>query len=185
MATTSDLRVGLIIRLNGELHEVLEYQHRTPGKGQASYQVLLRNLITGRQFENRFRSGEKIETVRVNRRQFQFLYKEDDSLVMMDQETFDQISISPDLFVSGVEFLKEGEVVDILFDGDVPFRAEMPITVVLNVAETEPGIRGDTATGGTKRAVLETGATVNVPLFIEIGDALKIDTRTGAYLERA
>ena len=184
MGSTTDFRNGLIIRFNGDLHQIVEWRHHKPGKGQAMVQAKLKNLRSGSAFENRFRPGENVDIVRVERRKFQFLYPEGDDLCFMDQETYDQIHVSRDLFGDSVRFLKEGEICEIALDGETPIEGELPITVELKVTETDPGLRGDTATGGTKRAVVSTGAVVNVPLFIDEGEMLKIDTRTGAYLER-
>ena len=184
MASTADFKNGLIIKYNGELHQIVEYQHRTPGNLRAFVQAKMKNLRNGRMIENRFRSGEEVEIVRVDRRKYQYLYKDGEDLHFMDQGTYEQISVVGELFGESVKFLKEGEICDILMDDTTPIGGELPITVNLKVIETEPGLKGDTATGGTKRAVLETGATVNVPLFMEEGEILKIDTRTGSYLER-
>ena len=147
-------------------------------------QAKLKNMRSGAAFENRFRPGENVDIVRLERRKYQYLYPEGDDLCFMDQETFDQIHIPRTLFGDSVRFLKEGEICEIATDGEVPVEGSLPITVELEVTETDPGLRGDTATGGTKRATVETGATVNVPLFIDQGTVLKIDTRTGEYLER-
>lgn len=175
----------MIIRYNGDLHQIVEWRHHKPGKGGAIVQTKLRNMRTGSTFENRFRPGESVDVVRVERRSYQYLYPEGDSLCFMDQETYEQIHVPNDLFGDSVQFLKEGEVCDILLDGETAISGELPINVNLRVTETEPGLRGDTAQGGSKKAVVETGATVNVPLFIEQDDVLRIDTRTGQYLERA
>lgn len=184
MGSTTDFRNGLVIRFNGELHQIVEWRHHKPGKGGAMVQTKLKNLRTGSSFENRFRPGESVDVVRLERRQYQYLYPEGDELCFMDQETYEQIHVSRDIFGDAVRFLKEGTVCQIALDGETPIEGEMPITVELAVTETEPGVRGDTATGGKKTAVVETGASVTVPLFIEQGEVLKIDTRTGEYLER-
>ncbi len=184
MGSTTDFRNGLIIRFNGDLHQIVEWRHHKPGKGGAMVQTKLKNLRTGSAFENRFRPGENVDIVRVERRKYQYLYPEGEDLCFMDQETYEQIHVSRNTFGSSIQFLKEGEVCEILMDGESPISGELPITVELEVTETEPGVRGDTATGGTKKAVVETGATINVPLFIEQGEVLKIDTRSGEYLER-
>lgn len=184
MGSTTDFRNGLIIRFNGELHQIVEWRHHKPGKGGAMVQTKLRNMRTGSSFEQRFRPGENVDVVRVERRKFQYLYPEGEYLCFMDQENYEQIHVSRDNFGDSVRFLKEGEVCEILMDGDTAISGELPITVELEVTETEPGVRGDTAQGGSKRAVVETGAVVNVPLFIEQGEVLKIDTRSGDYLER-
>jgi elongation factor P len=184
MGSTTDFRNGLIIRFNGDLHQIVEWRHHKPGKGGAMVQTKLRNMRTGSAFEHRFRPGESVDVVRVERRKFQYLYPEGEFLCFMDQENYDQIHVASDTFGDSVKFLKEGEVCEILMDGDTAISGELPINVELEVVETEPGVRGDTAQGGTKKAVVETGATVLVPLFIEQGEKLKIDTRTGDYLER-
>lgn len=184
MASTADFKIGLIIKFNGELHQIVEFQHRTPGNLRAFVQAKMKNLRNGRMIENRFRSGEEVNVVRVERRQFQYLYKDGVHLVFMDQDTYDQIHIGEEIVSEGVQYLKEGEVCDLLMNDIQAIGCELPITVQLKVTHTEPGLKGDTATGGTKKAIVETGATVNVPLFINEGDVLKIDTRTGAYLER-
>ncbi len=185
MGSTTDFRNGLIIRFNGDLHQIVEWRHHKPGKGGAMVLTKLRNLRTGSAFENRFRPGESVDVVRMERRKFQFLYPEGEDLCFMDQENYEQIHMSRTVFGDSVRFLKEGEVCDILLDdAENVVSGELPITVHLEVTETEPGVRGDTATGGTKRATVETGAIVNVPLFIDQGEVLKIDTRTGEYLER-
>jgi elongation factor P len=184
MGSTTDFRNGLIIRFNGDLHQIVEWRHHKPGKGGAMVQTKLKNMRTGSTFENRFRPGENVDIVRVERRRYQYLYPEGDALCFMDQETYEQIHVQADLFGDSVQFLKEGEVCDILMDGETAISGELPINVELEVTETEPGVRGDTAQGGSKKAVVETGATVSVPLFIEQGDRLRIDTRSGEYLER-
>jgi elongation factor P len=184
MGSTTDFRNGLVIRFNGDLHQIVEWRHHKPGKGGAMVQTKLRNMRTGASFENRFRPSENVDVVRIERRKYQFLYPEGDALCFMDQETYEQIHVQKELFGNSVQFLKEGEVCDVLLDGETAISGEMPINVALEVTETEPGLRGDTAQGGSKKATVETGAIITVPLFIEQGDILKVDTRTGAYLER-
>ncbi len=184
MADTSDFRNGLIIRFKNDLYSIIEFQHVKPGKGGAFVRTTLKNLKTGRNLDNTFRAGESIEPVRVERRKYQYLYREGDFLVCMDNETYDQISVAFNLFTDGVKFLKESDEVEILFNGEEIINVELPIFTNLKVIETEPGFRGDTATNVTKPAKLETGASVAVPLFVNEGDLLKIDTRIGAYVER-
>jgi len=184
MADTSDFRNGLIIKFKNDLYNIVEFQHVKPGKGGAFVRSTLKNLRNGRVLENTFRSGEKIEIVRVERRKYQYLYSDADSLVCMDNETYEQINILKNLFSEGVKFLKESEEVEILFNGSEIISVEIPIFINLKVVETEPGFKGDTATGAVKSAKLETGAQINVPLFINEGDVLKVDTRTGEYSER-
>jgi len=185
MPTTTDFRPGLVIKYNNELWTVVEFQHVNPGNWRAFVRTRLKNMRSGKVVENRFRAGESIETVRIERKEFQFLYRDGTSFVFMDKDTYDQISVSDEAVGEGAQFLKEGESVDMLFNGTEIMAIELPITVELKVVETVPGVRGDTATAGTKPARVETGATVNVPLFISEGDMLKIDTRTGEYIERA
>ncbi|MEJ2104939.1 MAG: elongation factor P [Ignavibacteriaceae bacterium] len=184
MADTSDFRNGLIIKFKNDLYSIVEFQHVKPGKGGAFVRSTLKNLKTGRVLENTFRSGEKVEIVRVERRKYQYLYSEADSLVCMDNETFEQIHVAKEYFSESLKFLKESEEVEILFNGSEIISVEIPIFINLRVVETEPGFRGDTATGAMKPAKLETGAQINVPLFINEGDVLKVDTRTGEYSER-
>ena len=184
MADTSDFRNGLIIKFKNDLYSIVEFQHVKPGKGGAFVRSTLKNLRTGRVLENTFRAGEKVEVVRVERRKYQYLYSEGDSLVCMDNETYEQINIARDLFSEGIKFLKESEEVEILLNGSEIISVDIPIFINLKVIETEPGFKGDTATGAMKPAKLETGAQITVPLFINEGDVLKVDTRTGEYSER-
>lgn len=184
MADTSDFRNGLIIKFRNDLYTLIEFQHVKPGKGGAFVRTTLKNLKTGRVLENTFRSGESIDVVRVERKKYQYLYREADFLVCMDNETYEQINIPRSYFGDGVDYLKESEEIEILFNRDEIVTVEIPIFVNLRVTDTEPGFRGDTATGANKPAKLETGASVNVPLFINVNDVLRIDTRTGEYVER-
>ncbi len=184
MADTSDFRNGLIIRFKNDLYTLIEFQHVKPGKGGAFVRTTLKNMRTGRVLENTFRAGESIEPVRVERRKYQYLYREGDFLVCMDNETYEQINVSIENFDDSVKFLKESEEVEILFDKDKIISVEIPIFINLKVMETEPGFRGDTATNASKPAKLETGASINVPLFVNEGDVLKVDTRNGSYVER-
>lgn len=184
MPDTSDFRNGLIIKYKNDLYTIVEFQHVKPGKGGAFVRTTLKNIRTGRQLENTFRSGESIEPVRVERRKLQYLYKEPGGYVCMDMENYEQQTISEDHFDDNVKFLKENEEVEILFNGDEIITVEIPIFINLRVTETEPGFRGDTATNAMKPAKLETGASINVPLFVNEGDMLKVDTRSGSYVER-
>ncbi len=184
MPSTSDFRPGLTIRYNNELWTVVEFQHVNPGNWRAFVRTKLKNIKTGKVIENRFRAGEAIEIVRIERKEFQFLYRDGSGYVFMDKDTFEQITVDGSEVGEGAKFLKDGESVDILFNGTDITGLELPITVELRVVETVPGVRGDTANPGTKPAQVETGATVNVPLFINEGDLLRIDTRTGNYIER-
>ncbi|GAB4291316.1 MAG: elongation factor P [Ignavibacteriaceae bacterium] len=184
MADTSDFRNGLIIKFKNDLYSIVEFQHVKPGKGGAFVRTTLKNLRTGKVLDNTFRSGESIEIVRVERKKYQYLYRESEFLVCMDNETYEQINVPEHLFGDAVSFLKEGTEVEILFNGDEIVNVEPPIFVELKVVETEPGFRGNTATNTFKPAKLETGATISVPLFIDENDLLKVDTRTGSYVER-
>lgn len=184
MADTSDFRNGLIIKFKNDLYSIVEFQHVKPGKGGAFVRSTLKNLKTGRVLENTFRAGESIEIVRVERRKYQYLYREGDFLVCMDNDTYEQINVPIELFGDGVIYLKESEEVEILFNGNEIINVEPPIFAYLKVTSTEPGFKGNTATGALKPATLETGASVNVPLFIDVDDLLKVDTRTGEYVER-
>lgn len=184
MADTSDFRNGLIIKFKNDLYSIVEFQHVKPGKGGAFVRSTLKNLRTGRVLENTFRAGEKIEIVRVERRKYQYLYPDGDSLVCMDNQTFEQINIPKDIFSEGIKFLKESEEVEVVLNGSEIISVEIPIFINLKVVKTEPGFKGDTATGAMKPAKLETGAQINVPLFINEGDLLRVDTRTGEYGER-
>jgi len=185
MADTSDFKNGLIMKFKNGLYTIIEFQHVKPGKGGAFVRTKLKNLITGRVLDNTFRSGEPIEIVRVERKKYQFLYREGDSLVLMDNETYEQLNVDKSYFGEQDKFLKESEEVELLLDDkDAIVIAETPIFVQLEVIETEPGFKGDTATNVMKPATLETGAEINVPIFVNVGDILKVDTREGKYVER-
>lgn len=182
MANTGDVKVGSILRFNGELCQVTEYIHRTPGNLRAFYQAKMKNLKTGKIVENRFRAGEEVEIARVEFKEMQFIYPEGDHMVVMDNETFDQVYIPSNMFGENSKLLKEGMLVKIAFEGDNPIVAEPPTFVELEVTYTEPGLRGDTATNTLKHATVETGAIVNVPLFVNQGEIIKIDTRDWSYV---
>jgi len=170
MATTADLRVGAFLKYNGELCQVLESEHRTPGNLRAFYQVKLRVLRNGKLLENRYRSGETIEFVRVERNDYQYLYRDGESYVFMDVNTYDQIPVDANIVGNAAKLMKENQ--------------EVPPHVHLRVTQTEPGVRGDTATNVLKPATVETGAIIQVPIFVNKGDMLRIDTRNGEYVER-
>jgi len=184
MPSTSDFRPGLVIKYNNELWTVVEFQHVNPGNWRAFVRTKLKNLKSGKVIENRFRAGEAIEIIRIERKEYQFLYRDGTGYVYMDKDTYEQLTIDEVQIGEGAHYIKDGESVDILFNGTEITGIELPITVELKVVETIPGVRGDTATNATKPAQLETGATVNVPLFVNEGDMLRIDTRTGEYIER-
>ncbi len=182
--STSDLRPGAVIIFNGEMNVVLESEHRTPGNLRAFYQVKMRNMKTGKLYENRFRSGESIEFVRVERHDYQYLYNDGNTLHFMEPNTYEQIPVDAELLGNSLNFLKENQVIQLAFVDGAVLSAEMPPNVNLQVTHTEPGLKGDTATNVLKPATLETGVQVGVPLFINEGDMVKVDTRTGTYIER-
>ncbi len=185
MATVSDLSKGNFVRYNGEVMQVEELLHRTPGNLRAFYQVKLRNVRNGKLAENRFRPGDEIQMLRVETKEYQYLYADGESLVCMDNNTYDQIYLDKALLGDAVNYIKEGVTLIIAFEnGTNPITAEAPQHVVVNVTYTEPGIQGDTATRTLKPATIETGAEIRVPLFINTGDNIKIKTATGEYVER-
>ncbi len=184
MATTGDFRVGMVIRFNGELHRIEEYIHRTPGNLRAFVQAKRRNLKKGRVTETRFRSGEEVEEVRMEQREFQYLFHDGSSFQFMDNQSYEQIPVDEKILGEGAEYLREGVTVILNIVGSDVVGAELPMNVELKIVETVPGVKGDTATGAQKPAKVETGASVNVPLFINEGDTIRVDTRTGKYLER-
>ena len=171
--------------MDGDLYQMEEYTHRTPGNLRAFVQAKMRNMKTGNLKEVRFRSGEEVDLVRMEKKPMQFLYRDGSDFVFMDNETYEQINVPEKTVGGGSKFLKESDNCDILFSEDGAIVAvEPPNFAILEISHTEPGVRGDTATGATKPATLETGAIVNVPLFLNEGDKVRIDTRTGMYLER-
>lgn len=185
-STTADLRNGAVLRYNGGLWQVVEWQHVKPGKGGAFVRLKLKNLMTGSQIEDRMRAGESITIVRIERRPMEFLYREGEDFIFMDKENFEQMPVRPDQIGDSARFLKENEPADLIFSGDDNqlISVELPIFVKLAVTETATAVRGDTATDVTKPATLETGAVINVPGFINEGEVIKIDTRTGDYMGR-
>ncbi len=184
MIDTGGLRKGLTLDYEGDLVKVVDYQHVKQGRGSAFVRLTLRNLRTGSTTQQTFQSGSKFQTARLERSRIQYLYSEDSQYHFMDVDTFEQFPLNKETLGDTVNYLVENEVIDLLTYQDQPVDVEAPITVNLEVTETDPGFKGDTATGGTKPATLQTGVTVTVPLFINIGDTVKIDTRTGEYLER-
>jgi elongation factor P len=185
MADTSDFRNGLIIKYKNDPYVIVEFQHVKPGKGGAFVRTSLKNLKTGRVLDNTFRSGESVEVVRVERRKYQYLFRESGGLVLMDNGTYEQLTVTENIIGDGQVYLKEGDIVELLLDDkDQIISSEIPIFVNLTVTKTEPGFKGDTANNALKPAILETGAKINIPLFVNEGDILKVDTRTGAYVER-
>ena len=186
MATTADFRNGMCLELDGQYYFIVEFLHVKPGKCPAFVRTKLKNVTTGRILDKTFNAGVKVDEVRIERRPFQYLYRDDMGYNFMNSETFEQVSI-PAEQIDGVEFLKEGDIVEVQIHAEsgTILTAEMPPHVILEVTYTEPGIKGDTATNTLKPATVETGAVVRVPLFIETGEKIKVDTRTGAYVERA
>ena len=185
MATTADFRNGLCIQHNGEPWKIESFQHVKPGKGPAFVRTKIRNLNTGRLLENTFTSGVKIETIRIENRKYQFLYAENNDYHLMNIDDYEQITLQKD-FIKNSHFLKEGENIEVLFHSDegLPLSASLPSHIVLEIQHTEPGVKGNTATNTFKPATTETGATIQVPLFINEGDKIKIDTSKGTYIER-
>ena len=185
MPSTADFRPGLVIKMNNnELWTVVEFQHVNPGNWRAFVRTKLKNLKTGKVVENRFRAGEAIDIVKIERKEYQMLYRDNSGYVFMEKETYEQLTVDPQQIGEGAQLLKDGESVDILFNGNDITGIELPISVELKVVETVPGVKGDSANPGNKPAKVETGATVGVPLFVNEGDTIRIDTRTGEYLER-
>jgi len=174
----------MVLRMDGQLYFMADFDPYKPGKGAAVVRTRLKNVKTGAVLDRTFRSGDKVDDVRLERRKMQFLYKADDLFHFMDNETYDQFALGEETVGAAVKFLKENEVVDVLVAENSAISVELPIFVELIAKETDPGLRGDTASGGSKPAILETGVSVQVPLFVEKGSVLKIDTRTGTYVER-
>lgn len=185
MATTADFRNGLCIEYNNDLYTIVEFQHVKPGKGPAFVRTKLKSLKTGRVIENTFNAGVKVTTARIERRPHQFLYKDDIGYNFMDSSTFEQVALQEEM-VPNADLLNDGQEVDVIYHAETEtvMNCELPSFVELQITYTEPGIKGDTATNATKPAKLETGATVNVPLFINQDEVIKVDTRTRAYSER-
>lgn len=185
MATTADIRNGMCIDIDGQYFIIIEFLHVKPGKGAAFVRTKMRSVTTGRVLERTFNAGVKLDEVRIERRPYQFLYKDDMGYNFMNTETFEQVSLPGDL-IAGVAFLKEGDLVEVQIhaESETILTAEMPQTVVLQITYTEPGLKGDTATNTLKPATVETGAEVRVPLFINEGEFIKINTSDGSYVER-
>ncbi len=184
MYSTPDFRKGLKIEMNGEPFVIVDFLHVKPGKGGAFVRTTLKSMITGNVLEKTFRSGEKVDKPDLEERSMQYLYETDGEYYFMDNETYEQLFLTEDQLGESRHYLQENVDVTVLFHNGKPIGVEVPIFVNLKVTSTEPGVKGDTASGATKPAVLETGMTVQAPLFVEEGDTLKIDTRTGKYVER-
>jgi len=185
MISTGELKRGFVIELDNELWQVTEFNHLKLGRGSAQVRMKLKNVRTGSNVERTVQAGEKFPRVRLDHHTVQYLYEDDGQFHFMDTETYDQIALNKDILGDNIKWLVENMELDLLTYGDEPIDVELPITVDLEVVETEPGFKGDTATGGNKPAKVATGATVAVPLFVSTGDKIRIDTRTGAYIERA
>ncbi len=185
MIKSQDIKKGTCIRMDGKLYFCIDFLHVKPGKGNTIMRTTLKDVVSGRVLEKRFNIGEALEDVRVERRPYQYLYQEGADYIFMNQETYDQIPIAKDL-ITGVDFMKESDVVEVVSDADTNtiLYAEMPVKTNLRITHSEPGIKGDTATNATKPATLETGVEVRVPLFINEGDLIQVDTRDGSYLQR-
>ena len=181
---TGGLRKGLTIELDNQLVRVLEYQHIKQGRGSAFVRLTMRNLRTGSTTERTFQAGSKFTVARLERQTIQFLYREGDDYHFMDTESYEQFSLPKEVLGNTPNYLKENETIDLLTYQGKPIDVEMPVTATLRITRTDPGYRGDTATGGSKPATLETGLVITVPLFLNEGDLVKVDTRTGQYLER-
>jgi elongation factor P len=184
MISVNDFKTGVTIELDGQAYQVVEFQHVKPGKGAAFVRAKLRNVKSGGSVEKTFRGGEKVHRAHLDRREMQYLYNDGDNYVFMDNENYDQIAITPEAIGDGVKWLLENMNIQVLFFQDNIIGIELPNFVELQVVDTEPGVKGDTATGASKNATLETGAVVQVPLFVNTGDKLRIDIRTGEYMER-
>jgi elongation factor P len=184
MISSNDFRSGVTIELDGSVWRVIEFLHVKPGKGSAFVRTKLKNAQTGSVIEKTFRAGESVPQASLEKLTMQYTYKDSEQYVFMDMETFDEVRLNPDQLGDRVKFLKEEMSVNILFWNDTVLDVELPNTIVLEITDTDPGLKGDTATGGTKPAIVETGAQVMVPLFVTIGERIKIDTRDGSYLGR-
>ena len=185
MIKSQDIKKGTCIRMDGKLYFCIDFLHVKPGKGNTIMRTTLKDVVSGRVLEKRFNIGEALEDVRVERRPYQYLYLDGADYIFMNQETFDQVPIAKDL-ITGVDFMKESDIVEVVSDADTNtiLYAEMPVKTNLRVTHSEPGIKGDTATNATKPATLETGAEIRVPLFINEGDLVQVDTRDGSYVNR-
>ena len=184
MVSAGDFKNGLTVEIEGNVFQILEFQHVKPGKGAAFVRTKLKNIINGGVVEKTFRPTEKFENAHIDRKEMQYLYNDGDLYYFMDTETYDQIAVNNDTVGESLKFVKENDNVKLSSDQGSVFAIEPPLNVELEITETEPGFKGDTATGATKPAIVETGAQVMVPLFVESGEKIKIDTRTGDYLSR-
>ena len=184
MATTNDLKNGLVLNLEGQLWQVVEFQHVKPGKGPAFVRTKLKHVLSGKTVDKTFNAGLKVDTATVDRRDMQYLYKDGEDFVFMDVKTYDQAFVSEAVVGDAATFLLENQEVIVAFHEDAPLFVEMPASVVLTISHTEPGLQGDRSSAGTKPATVETGAEIQVPLFLNTGDRVKVDTRSGSYISR-
>lgn len=184
MISTNDFRTGLTIELDGEVYQVIDFQHVKPGKGSAFVRSKLKNMRTGAVIDKTFNAGEKVPRAHIERREMQYLYNDGNDYYFMDMESYDQVGLNKEQLENTIKFLKENMTIQLLYFKGEPIGVDLPNFVELEVVETAPGVKGDTAAGGTKPATLETGAVVQVPFFINVGDVLQIDTRTGHYIKR-
>jgi elongation factor P len=185
VATTNDLKNGMTLNIDGQLWNVVDFQHVKPGKGGAFVRTKLKNVMSGKVVDRTFNAGVRVEQASVDRREMQYLYREGDDFVFMDTQDYDQPRVPAATVGEAANYLLEEQNVTVAFNEGVPLYVEMPAAVELTVSQTDPGLQGDRSTGGTKPATLETGAQVQVPLFITTGEKIKVDTRTGQYLSRA
>lgn len=184
MATTADFKNGLVLKIDNKLQQIVEFQHVKPGKGPAFVRTKLKDVVTGKVTDKTFNAGVKVETATVDRRDMTYLYHDGSSYVVMDEKTYEQLELAEHIFGNSAKFLLENTTVQVSFHEGEPLFAELPISLDLTVSYTEPGLQGDRSSGGTKPATLETGAEIQVPLFIETGNVVKVDTRDGSYLSR-
>ena len=184
MATSNDIKNGTVLRIDGNLWTVIEFQHVKPGKGGAFVRTKMKNVLSGKVVDKTFNAGTKVETANVDRRDFQYLYMDGDDFVFMDNDTYDQVNVPAATVGDAKDYMLEGMSVMLASNDGTPLYIELPTSVVLEITYTEPGLQGDRSTGGTKPATLETGAEIQVPLFLEQGVKVKVDTRTGDYLGR-
>jgi elongation factor P len=184
LITSNDLRPGMKILLDAAVYQVVEYQHHKPGKGGAIVRIKLKNLKTGSVVDRTLRPEEKVPLAEIEERKMQFLYRQEETFHFMDTSNYEQISLRSNQLGSATNYLKEGDTISIQFHDEEPVDVVLPIFVELKVTKTDPGVRGDTASGGSKPAMMETGMVIQVPLFIDVGDKLRVDTRSGTYVER-
>ncbi|MPY84405.1 MAG: elongation factor P [Actinophytocola sp.] len=184
MATTNDLKNGMVLNLDGQLWSVVNFQHVKPGKGGAFVRTTLKNVLSGKVVDKTFNAGTKVDTANVDRRDMTYLYNDGTDYVFMDNDTYDQVGLSPELVGDAAGYMLENSGVQISFHESTPLFVELPVSVEVSIEHTDPGLQGDRSTGGTKPAKLETGAEIQVPLFLNSGEKIKVDTRDGRYLGR-